>query len=220
LPQRLVWRGARSLARLLAVLTATPLHNDGWFELPPAGAAAVLVVNHQSYLDGMLMLAVLPRPPRFLIKAELRESAALGRPLARLGALFVDRFDAAGGIASMRVAAEALAAGELLVIFAEGTFKRMPGVLPFHMGAFTIAAQTQAPLVPVALSGTRAILRAGSWFVRHGRIELIAGAPLKAGHEDEVWQQALTLRDAARAHILAHCGEPDLAHESNAVSPD
>jgi 1-acyl-sn-glycerol-3-phosphate acyltransferase len=220
LPRGWVWRGARGLARLLAMLTATPLRDTAWHELPAAGQAAVLVVNHQSYLDGMLMLAVLPRPPRFLIKAELRDSVALGRPLARLGALFVDRFDAAGGIASMRVAAAALADGELLVIFPEGTFKRMPGVLPFHMGAFTIAAQAQVPLLPVAVRGTRAILRSGSWFIRHGRIELSAGRALMPGREGEVWQQALALRDAARAHILAHCGEPDLAHESNAVSAD
>ena len=220
LPGRVVWRGARALARLLAVLTATPLRSHGLAALPRHGEAAVVVVNHQSYLDGMLMLAVLPRPPRFLVKAELRKSTALAKPLARLGALFVDRFDAAGGIASMRVAAAALAAGELLVIFPEGTFKRMPGVLPFHMGAFAIAAQTQVPLVPIALSGTRTILRAGSWFVRPGRITVMAGEAQQAERAGEVWQQALALRDAARSHILTHCGEPDLAHESNAVTPD
>ncbi len=220
LPARWVWRGARGLARLLAFLSATPLRVSGLFEVPAVGEAAVLVVNHQSYLDGMLMLAVLPRPPRFLIKAELQQSAALGRPLARLGALFVERFDARGGIASMRVAAAALAAGELLVIFPEGTFKRMPGVLPFHMGAFTVAAQARARLVPIAISGTRTILRSGSWFIRHGQIAVIAGTSQQASGDGEVWQQSLALRDATRAHILAHCGEPDLAYESNAVTAD
>jgi 1-acyl-sn-glycerol-3-phosphate acyltransferase len=219
-PARQAWRGARALARLAARLTGTRLELDGLDALPPAGQAAVLVVNHQSYLDGMLMLAVLPRPPRFLIKAELRESALLARPLTRLGALFVERFDAAGGIASMRTAAAALAEGELLVIFPEGTFKRMPGLLPFHMGAFTIAAQTRTRLVPVAIRGTRGILRAGSWFVRHGAIRVSAGRALTAGDEDGAWQQSLALRDAARAHILGHCDEPDLAYESNAVTPD
>ncbi len=220
LPTRLVWRGVRRLARGLAMLTATPLHHEGMGEIPLVGAAGVLVVNHQSYLDGMLLLAVLPRPPRFLVKAELRESAVLGRALARLGVLFVERFDAAGGVASMRVAAHALAAGELLVVFPEGTFKRMPGLLPFHMGAFTIAAQAGVPLIPVALRGTRSVLRAGSWFVRHGHIAVFAGSPLRAAAQTEVWTQALVLRDGARAHILAHGGEPDLAHESNAVSVD
>ena len=220
LPTRLVWRGVRGLARTLATLTATPLHHEGLRELPAVGAAGVLVVNHQSYLDGMLLLAVLPRQPRFLAKAELRESAVLGRALARLGVLFVERLDGAGGVASMRVAAQALTAGELLVMFPEGTVKRMPGLLPFHMGAFTVAAQAGVPLIPVALRGTRSMLRAGSWFVRHGRIAVLAGAPLTSHAQTEVWTQALVLRDGARAYILAHCGEPDLAHESNAVSAD
>ncbi len=220
IPARLVWRGVGALIRTLALLTATPLHCDALHEIPASGEAVVLAVNHQSYLDGLLMLAVLPRQPRLLVKAELRESAVLGRALARLGVLFVERFDAAGGIASMGVAAEALAAGEMLVVFPEGTFKRMPGLLPFHMGAFAVAAQVGAPLIPVAVRGTRAILRAGSWFVRHGRIAVHAGAPLKSDRARDVWSEALMLRDGARAHILAHNDEPNLAYESNAVSTD
>ena len=121
-------------------VTATPIAVRGLAHLPPAGTACILVVNHQSYLDGMLMLALLPRPPRFLIKGELRHSPMLGTPLARLGALFVERFDAAGGIAGLHAAEDALAQGALLVFFPEGTFKRMPGVLPFHLGAFSLAA--------------------------------------------------------------------------------
>lgn len=213
-----VWRASRALARGLARLSATPLSLAGLEHVPPAGQGAVLVANHQSYLDGLLMVAALPRAPRFLVKAELARSALLARPLARLGALFVERFDAAGGIASLRAAAAELAAGELLVVFPEGTFKRMPGVLPFHLGAFTLAAQCGVPLLPAALKGTREILRDGSSFPRHGAIGLVIGPPARADAVASVWQGALALRDAARAHVLAHCGEPDLAHESNAVA--
>jgi 1-acyl-sn-glycerol-3-phosphate acyltransferase len=220
LPTRFVWRGVRTLTRSLAFLTATRVHCEGLDEIPASGVAAVLAINHQSYLDGMLILAVLPRPPRVLVKAELRASPLLGRALTRLGVLFVERFDAAAGVASMGAATQALAAGEMLVVFPEGTFKRMPGLLPFHMGAFTLAAESGVPLVAVALRGTRSILRAGSWFVRHGHIEVKAGTPLRASVVNEVWSEALLLRDAARAHILAYNGEPDLAHESNAVGPD
>ena len=74
--------------------------------------------------------------------------------------------------------------------------------------------------MPIAISGTRTILRSGSWFVRHGPITVIAGTSQQASGDGEVWQQSLALRDASRAHILAHCGEPDLAYESNAVSAD
>ena len=53
-----------------------------------------------------------------------------------------------------------------LVIFPEATFLRMPGMLPFRLGAFDIASATRTPLLPVVLRGTRSILRGGQWFQR------------------------------------------------------
>lgn len=77
------------------------------------------------------------------------------------------------------------------------------------MGAFVIAAQTGAPVVPVAFHGTRSVLRADSWTVRRRPVGAAFGAPLAPDGAD--WAAALRLRDAARAAILRHCGEPDLA---------
>ena len=84
----------------------------------------------------------------------------------------------------------------------------MPGLLPFRMGAFLAAAQAGAPIVPVTIRGTRSILRAGSWFPRRGRLEVIVEPPIPPDGAD--WAAAVRLRDAARAAILRHCGEPDL----------
>lgn len=215
LPPGAVWRATRGLARMLAWLTGTRIEVSGLENLPGPDRPAVLVSNHQSYLDGMLLLAVLPRPARFLVKGELAGSRMLAGPLRRLGVLFVERFDHAGGLAGLREAVGALRQGALLAIFPEGTFKRMPGVLPFHLGAFSAAAEAEAPLVPVAIRGTRSILRAGGWTPHRGRIAVAVGAPVQPGGRD--WTDVLALRDAARAHVLAHAGEPDLAHESNAV---
>ncbi|MGR8921008.1 MAG: AMP-binding protein, partial [Gammaproteobacteria bacterium] len=210
LPRGWVWHGVRAAARVALVATCNRTRLRGRENLPPPGTGCVLVSNHQSYLDGILMLALLPRQARFLIKADLAGAAVVRRPLERLGCLFVERFDAGAGIAGMQEAADALAAGDALMIFPEGTFKRMPGLLPFHMGAFTTAATAGVPVVPVALAGTRSMLRAGSWFPRRGRVTLDLGAAVAPA--DAGWQAALALRDAARAHILACCGEPDLAH--------
>jgi 1-acyl-sn-glycerol-3-phosphate acyltransferase len=76
------------------------------------------------------------------------------------------------------------------------------------MGAFIVAAETGTPVVPVAIRGTRSILRDGSWFPRRGAINVAIGAPLVPKGAD--WSAALALRDAARAEILKSCGEPDL----------
>jgi 1-acyl-sn-glycerol-3-phosphate acyltransferase len=95
---------------------------------------------------------------------------------------------------------------------------RMPGLLPFKMGAFEIGAITDRPIIPIAIRGTRSILRAGSWFPRHGIITITFGAPTtshgdQSQEEHDTWATALQLRDKSRKWILAHCGEPDLSHE-------
>ena len=77
------------------------------------------------------------------------------------------------------------------------------------MGAFVVAAQTGVPLVPVTMRGARSVLRDGSWFARRGTVVVTIAAPLTPQGSD--WNAAVALRDAVRAEILRHCGEPDLA---------
>jgi 1-acyl-sn-glycerol-3-phosphate acyltransferase len=85
------------------------------------------------------------------------------------------------------------------------------------MGAFVAAAATGAPIVPVAIRGTRFVLHPDTLLPRRGPLEVHIGAPLAAAEEDQAaWQQALGLRRRARDFILARCGEPDLAAEDPA----
>jgi len=62
--------------------------------------------------------------------------------------------------------------------------------------------------VPVAIRGTRSVLRAGHKFFRRGAIEIEIGGPLVPSGTD--WAAAVDLHGAARAWILSHCDEPDL----------
>ena len=92
------------------------------------------------------------------------------------------------------------------------------------MGAFETAAQVGIPVVPIAIRGTRSILRAGSWFPRHGAISVTIGNPIHpesppTGQEQDTWAAALRLRDKTRQWILLHCGEPDLGHERPRLQP-
>jgi 1-acyl-sn-glycerol-3-phosphate acyltransferase len=99
------------------------------------------------------------------------------------------------------------------MFFPEGTFARQPGLLPFHMGAFVTAAKTQLPLVPIAIHGTRNILRPGSWLPHRGEITVTIGKPIQAdvpgSESDDPWPQALLLRDQAREHIRRYSEEPE-----------
>jgi 1-acyl-sn-glycerol-3-phosphate acyltransferase len=132
--------------------------------------------------------------------------------LKSIGSVFVDRLDAQRGVDDTGRFAGAARGGQSLVVFPEGTFLRMPGLLPFRMGAFVIAAQAGVPVVPVVLRGTRSALRDGQWLFRRSHLSVTVGAPIEpAGNE---WSAAVGLRDATRAEMLRLCGEPDLGEET------
>jgi 1-acyl-sn-glycerol-3-phosphate acyltransferase len=210
------WALMRACVRILEKATATPVRVNGLQHMPPPGRPCVLVANHASYLDGYTLVGKLPGHFRFIAKAELADSFLVRLPLQRIHAEFVERFETDKGVRDAQRLAEVLKAGHQLLFFPEGTFTRVPGLRPFHLGAFSVATQVATPVVPVAIRGTRSILRSGSWFPHHGTISIEIGAPLdprKLGAQDgaDSWHVAIALRDRCRAFILQHCGEPDLA---------
>ncbi|HWM93363.1 MAG TPA: AMP-binding protein [Thermoanaerobaculia bacterium] len=200
-------RFARFVARSLAVLTGTPIKAEGLENLAGPGPR-IVAANHGSYLDSFVLTALLTPDLGYVVKRELAKTVFSRLPLERLGAVFVERFDAGQGAEESRKVAEAVRDGESLVIFPEGTFTRIPGLRPFRMGTFVVAAQTGAPVVPVAIRGARSKLRGDEWFPRRGGVELSVLSPVRPDGSD--WAAAVRLRDAVRVQVLAACGEPDL----------
>ena len=206
---RLGWRrhAAAVLARAFVAASRVPLQVTGVVSFPPKGPI-VVVVNHASYVDAIVLMTVLPERCNFVAKRELASNALMGLLLGRMGTRLVERFDVEAGVAAAHELAALAEHGASFVYFAEGTFTREPGLRPFHMGAFIASASVGAPLVPVAIRGTRSVLRDGQWFPKRALIQIIVGTPLlPEGHD---WAAAVRLRDRARASILAGCGEPDL----------
>ena len=93
-------------------------------------------------------------------------------------------------------------------MFPEATFTAAAGLRPFRLGAFRTAVDTGTPIVPMALRGTRQILREGDFMLRRGPISLWIGEPIAP--EGEGWDAMITLRNAVADAIAAHCGEPRL----------
>jgi 1-acyl-sn-glycerol-3-phosphate acyltransferase len=209
----------RRAARFLARATFTPLiiHGKEHF---PLGRPCIIVSNHASYIDSFFMVAAIPFEFSFVAKAELIRNIVSRMYLNRIGTEFVERFDTQRGVKDAQRISSSARTGRSILFFAEGTFTRVPGLLPFHMGAFLAAAEADVPVIPVAIRGTRSILLNNTWFPRRGMITITIGKPIEPaevrdGAKDTVWSTALKLRDAARQHILHHCGEPDLAGEKS-----
>ncbi len=205
------WNLTRRMARLFFALAGMRLTVRG-LEQVPRDRPFVLTPNHASYLDGLLLVAALDLPARFVAKRELLDHWVPRIFLKRIGAAFVERFDAQHGIEDAGRLAESVRGNHPLVIFPEGTFRRMPGLLPFRMGAFVIAAQAGAPVVPAVLRGARSALREGHWLVRRTMLSVTFGAPITPSGAD--WNAAIELRDLARVEVLRFCGEPDLGEEA------
>ena len=199
------WRAVRGLLGLLLRATGIDVTTR---TQPPPPPPCCFVANHASYIDALLLVRTLPRPVAFVAKQELARVPLLGWLLARVGAVFVDRFDPQRAPA---VVAQARAGQRDFLFFPEGTFRRMPGLLPFHLGAFAAAAEAGMPIVPVALRGTRAVLRGSEWLPRRAPLAVTVGAairpePAVADH----WAETLRLAAAARVFLLTESGEPDL----------
>ena len=161
------------------------------------------------------MLATLPEPVSFVVKAELKQHPFAGWFLRRIGAEFVERFDARQGTADAARLSERAQDGQPLFFFPEGTFTRYPGLLGFHMGAFLTAAENDLAILPITIRGSRSVLRSDDWFPRRGTVAVIVGQPISrqdSGGESS-WDAALQLRNRARGEILRHAGEQDLALE-------
>ena len=202
-------RIARACARIALALTGLRPRLTGLQHLEGLAGPLVVVANHASFLDALVLTAVLPPHFTYVAKQELLQKPLAAIPLRRLGSAFVERFDSARGVEDTRALEERVRAGESVVFFPEGTFVSEPGLLPFRMGAFMLAARSGRPVLPVTLAGTRTLLRGESWRPHFSALEVHIGAPLPP--QGEPWQAALQLRDGARRQILAQLGEPDSA---------
>ncbi len=209
LPVRACWSVGKSVSKWFLVLSGIPVAVAGKENLE-IKSPMVLAVNHTSYLDALVLLAILDyRGFAFVAKREFQENFLMRALLSGFGTQFIERFDVAKSAEHAGDMADASKRGVSLIVFPEGKLQRSTGLMGFRTGAFQAAAQAGIPVVPVALRGVRSVLRDGTWVLRRAAVSVIVGTPIAPEGGD--WAAAVKLRDAVRAEILKHCGEPDLA---------
>ena len=162
----------------------------------PETGPAILVSNHRSYFDPMLLemvAAKVGRAARFLAKKEMFEAPVIGQLMSAVGAIRVDR--GSGSSAPLEAAGRALRAGELIALLPEGTIPRGPDFfdpeLKGRPGAARLARATGAPVIPIGLWGTERVWPRSSKLprllsVNPPRVRARVGSPIMGLTGDEV----------------------------------
>lgn len=195
---------ARAGMRLLFRLTALSVSIRGEERLPRT--PHILLVNHTSFLDGLVLTALLPARPgyAFVVRQQYSAQRVLWPLLRGLGTLVLGRPHVHAARNAERLV-KALRRGSSLVVFPEGGIVPEEGLKSFHSGPFIAAVAEDVPVVVAALRGTRRALRLGTWLPHRIPIELEIGAVLTPEADRTV--PALRLARAAREAMLPLTGE-------------
>ena len=188
----------RVAARVIAVCLFD-YRSTGSGRMPASGPVLVLS-NHQSTLDPMLLGIIFSRPLQFLAKKSLFD-----RPISRFvmetyNALPIYR--SRGGLEGMRTIIARLKAGYAVVLFPEGTRAREGGLLPIKGGFVPIARRSDAIILPVAIVGANEAMEPQSFLPKRRRIAAAVGPPLPPGGY-AAWSDEELLRWAGEE--LRHC---------------
>jgi 1-acyl-sn-glycerol-3-phosphate acyltransferase len=153
----------------------------------PASGPAILASNHLSVIDSMYLPLVIPRPLVFPAKAEYFSARG---PLGRIWAAYLrstnqlamDRGDTRSAQATLEAAAEILRRGDLFGFYPEGTRSPDGRLYRGRAGLGWLALNTGAPVIPVAMVGTRKMLPPGAPLPRPTRVEVRLGKPMEFAH--------------------------------------
>lgn len=180
----------------------------------PARGSAVLVANHQSWLDPIIVPLAVPRKPAFLAMEELWRMPVLGLVMRVYGPLAIPVHRGAVDATALQRAERTLEAGALLIVFPEGGISPSAELRPFHRGAAMLAARAGAPIIPVAIQGTAQALPLGRTLPRRRPITVRFGTPIvPASQQREDLERA---SEVAAAQIRALRDQPSVLSEPTA----
>jgi 1-acyl-sn-glycerol-3-phosphate acyltransferase len=193
---------ARALIRLIFGLKIEGLDNV------PRSGSLIIAANHQSFLDPPLIGGTAPREIHFMAKASLFKKPVLGPLIKYLNSIPVTR--SGQDLTSLRVALETLETGGAILIFPEGTRSRTELFLKATGGIGLLVRQSEAPVVPVFIQGTRGALQR---IFKHRGISVYYGQPLYTANFEEQFGSGSQAYRAFGEFILGKIGE--LKHESH-----
>jgi len=177
----------------------------------------ILVANHKSYIDPILVGLASRRPIHYMAKSELWRIPVLGWLITRLNAFPVHRGTADRAV--IRTALGLLEHGEIVLLFPEATRHRGPGLGAIHPGAGVIAQKAGVPIVPVALLGSETILPEGRRFPRFPKLRVVVGEPIPPASATDSAHEAKRLGTALINSAMRRVSEMSEAAAKSAAAP-
>jgi len=138
----------------------------------------VLVSNHNSYLDAAPLFAFTGRRMGAIAKKELLKAPILGYSMGFVNVMAIDRSNRDRAVQTIKTATDRLRSGVSIMVCPEGTRAQPGEMLPFKKGAFHMAVEAGAPIVPIALKNSDVLMGKGTGEAWPGTIEMVMMPPV------------------------------------------
>ena len=142
------------------------------------GQSYIIMSNHQSALDILVLYGYMLLQFRWVMKIELRKYPIFGLGCERIGHIYIDRGDSEKAHESLKAAGQKIRSGTSVLFFPEGTRSRDGRLLPFKKGGFVIALEAGVPILPVTISGSLPLLPRKSLKIIPGNIRMRFHEPI------------------------------------------
>ncbi len=195
---------ARVWARLLLKASRVKVEVRGIENLDP-GETYVLVANHSSIFDILVLLAHIPLQFRWLAKAELFDIPFFGQSMASCGYIPISRSSPRDWARTLKGAVERIRNGASVVVFPEGTRSKDGVIQDFKRGGFKLAVRSGQPVVPVSIVGAHKVMPTKTLKLHPGLIRIVVDRPIPTSGLDRSEQDRFMER--VRQIIISNCAE-------------
>ncbi|ERN08113.1 hypothetical protein AMTRI_Chr09g37240 [Amborella trichopoda] len=192
------------IAKIWASLTVFPfckVEFEGLENLPPNNVPAIYVSNHQSFLD-IFTLLILGRSFKFISKTSIFLIPVVGWAMFLKGDIPLRRMDNRSQLECLKRCMELLKKGASVFFFPEGTRSKDGKMGTFKKGAFSVAAKTRVPVVPITLMGTGKLMPTGmEATISTGPVKVMVHKPIEGSNADELCNEA---RNIIAEELVTH----------------
>lgn len=174
--EAVAWRFAHWWGRVVLRATGSTVKVSGAENIPDG--QVIVMGNHQSYFDIMLMLGYINKPLSFIAKKELARLPLISQWMRHLGCLFLDRSQLRQATSVFQQAVEKVQKGWSMVIFPEGTRSHSADMAVFKKGSMKLPMRANVPIVPVSIDGTYKVFEGNGKRIGPAKINLIISPPI------------------------------------------